>query len=230
MSTTAPPTARAPAAQATAYLSLLRLRLDHTGVRRDLKDLDGMHHKIMSLYDEHPDGRQGLGVLYRATADEPRGEAAVLIQSFAEPDWQRLDERQLAAAPQTRSMDPLLDRLEPGSAWRFEINANPVIAKNQGNNKRGTRVPIAGETNQLAWLRRQIGQHGIVLADAIVATSPIATLGWREKGQRPVKIVAVRFTGTLTIVEPEPARQLLLTGLGRGKAYGCGLLTLAPVV
>ncbi|MFD6434343.1 type I-E CRISPR-associated protein Cas6/Cse3/CasE [Streptomyces venezuelae] len=38
----------------------------------------------------------------------------------------------------------------------------------------------------------------------------------------------VRFDGTATIVAPDLLRTALQKGIGRGKAYGCGLLSIAP--
>jgi CRISPR system Cascade subunit CasE len=46
--------------------------------------------------------------------------------------------------------------------------------------------------------------------------------------QRQVKVVTVTFEGLLTITDPPALRRALIQGLGRGKAYGCGLMTLAP--
>ncbi|MGF1344509.1 type I-E CRISPR-associated protein Cas6/Cse3/CasE [Streptomyces flavovirens] len=45
----------------------------------------------------------------------------------------------------------------------------------------------------------------------------------------PVSLVTVTFDGRLEITDPELIRRTLRQGLGKAKAYGCGLLTLAPV-
>ncbi len=44
-----------------------------------------------------------------------------------------------------------------------------------------------------------------------------------------VTFVKATYEGILTVTHPELLRQTLERGLGRGRAYGCGLLTLAPV-
>ncbi|ATM24674.1 CRISPR-associated protein Cse3 (plasmid) [Streptomyces alboflavus] len=41
-------------------------------------------------------------------------------------------------------------------------------------------------------------------------------------------IRAVTYTGNLTVTDPHVLAQTLTHGLGPGKSYGCGLLTLAP--
>ncbi|WNB74750.1 type I-E CRISPR-associated protein Cas6/Cse3/CasE [Methylomonas koyamae] len=42
--------------------------------------------------------------------------------------------------------------------------------------------------------------------------------------KRQIKISTLDFTGELQITDPEKFRQTLFTGLGRAKAFGCGLL------
>jgi CRISPR system Cascade subunit CasE len=37
------------------------------------------------------------------------------------------------------------------------------------------------------------------------------------------------YDGILTVTDPALLRRALCHGVGRAKAYGCGLLTLAPV-
>lgn len=48
------------------------------------------------------------------------------------------------------------------------------------------------------------------------------------KGHRVVLSTAT-FGGALRVTDPEHARRTLLQGIGPGKAYGCGPLTLAPL-
>ena len=80
------------------------------------------------------------------------------------------------AAAETRSYDPLLQRVEPGSSWQFRL----------------TRVQ---------W------QH------------------FAKHGTRPVTLLAVTYEGVLQVTDPEQFRALLCQGMGRGKAYGLGLMT-----
>ncbi|WP_186779842.1 type I-E CRISPR-associated protein Cas6/Cse3/CasE [Streptomyces salinarius] len=54
----------------------------------------------------------------------------------------------------------------------------------------------------------------------------------RDSGSRrdkPVTFVTVTFEGRLEVTDPEALRRALTQGIGRARAYGCGLLTLAPL-
>ncbi|TDD69375.1 type I-E CRISPR-associated protein Cas6/Cse3/CasE, partial [Actinomadura rubrisoli] len=53
-------------------------------------------------------------------------------------------------------------------------------------------------------------------------------LRFAKSGQGRVTLVAVTFDGRLHITDPDAFRVTLTRGLGRAKAYGCGLMTLAP--
>ncbi|MDQ0994744.1 type I-E CRISPR-associated protein Cas6/Cse3/CasE [Streptomyces sp. V3I7] len=46
---------------------------------------------------------------------------------------------------------------------------------------------------------------------------------------KPVTVVTVTFDGRLEVTDPTALRRALTQGIGRARAYGCGLLTLAPI-
>lgn len=51
-----------------------------------------------------------------------------------------------------------------------------------------------------------------------------------QGGRRaPVSLVTVTFDGRLEVTDPQLLRCALTQGIGKAKAYGCGLLTLAPL-
>jgi CRISPR system Cascade subunit CasE len=51
-----------------------------------------------------------------------------------------------------------------------------------------------------------------------------------QGGRRPpVSLVTVTFDGRLEVTDPQLLRRALTQGIGKAKAYGCGLLTLAPL-
>lgn len=53
--------------------------------------------------------------------------------------------------------------------------------------------------------------------------------GKRSRQGKPVTVVTVTFDGRLEITDPDAMRRTLTQGIGRARAYGCGLLTLAPL-
>ena len=50
-----------------------------------------------------------------------------------------------------------------------------------------------------------------------------------EEGRDRVTINRTVYEGSLRVTDPESLRRALIAGIGRSKAYGCGLMTLARV-
>ncbi|MFF9147499.1 type I-E CRISPR-associated protein Cas6/Cse3/CasE [Streptomyces sp. NPDC014861] len=52
--------------------------------------------------------------------------------------------------------------------------------------------------------------------------------GTKTGGTTKVTVATATFEGTLRVTDPVALARTLITGIGHSKAYGCGLLTLAP--
>lgn len=53
--------------------------------------------------------------------------------------------------------------------------------------------------------------------------------GAQGSRRAPVSLVTVTFDGRLEVTDPQLLRRTLTQGIGKAKAYGCGLITLAPL-
>lgn len=107
----------------------------------------------------------------------------------------------------------------------------------------GKRVEIKGFDNQLAWLRRKAEAGGFRLDTVNVgdwdelpegapafATPERKVQGRRNTRSKPDKLTfaSVLFEGELVITDAERFRRVLADGIGSAKAYGFGLLSVAP--
>lgn len=236
------------------YLSRLLLNPRSRAVRRDLENCQALHRTIMSAFPELPgraDARAQLGVLYRLESGPVPG-PVLLVQSRAVPNWSRLPPDYLldtAGAPENpacKSIDDLYARLQPGATLLFRLCANPtrkIDTKSgpDGQRRNGRRVELVGEEGQLEWLRSKARQYGFELltvranpAVASAQASPGGKLtGTRRAedgapaGSRRMTFAMVRFDGLLRVVDAERFRTALRDGIGPGKAYGFGLLSIA---
>jgi len=66
-------------------------------------------------------------------------------------------------------------------------------------------------------------------ADASPTAAAVGRRGRGGEGRVHIRQVQTRFDGIAVVQNPALLRERIRTGIGRGKAYGCGLLTLAPV-
>ncbi|MDR1398088.1 MAG: type I-E CRISPR-associated protein Cas6/Cse3/CasE [Desulfarculales bacterium] len=158
----------------------------------------------------------------------------LLLLSRARPDFTSIIEK--LGYPQGRGeikdYSPLLDRLQRGQVWRFRLRANPVrysSSEKEKTSDRGKIFALSGVAQQKQWLAERAEKSGFLLApDAF----DIVHTEWKNfrktpTGKHEVKLRTVTFEGVLTISDLEVFKNSLLSGIGRAKAYGCGLMTIA---
>ncbi|MET7888757.1 type I-E CRISPR-associated protein Cas6/Cse3/CasE [Streptomyces avermitilis] len=109
--------------------------------------------------------------------------------------------------------DPHADRPHPRAAGALPHHRRP----------RGKITSLQGPGAQ-AWWQRQTTTAGLHL------TGPTETLRRPFLSpERPAPFCKfTQFDGTATITDPDLLATALSEGIGKGKAYGAGLLTLAP--
>lgn len=208
------------------YLSRLLLDPHSRQARRDLADAQELHRTLLSAFGRAPDGadaRAHFGVLHRTEIDSRKGEIAVLVLSRATPDWTRLPVGVLVDTPATKRVDEAYAGIQAGAGFRFRIVANPTKAAFV-RGERGTRRSITSDEERLAWLGRQFDRAGARVVSAV--PRPVQSVVLRHGG-KSVSLPAVRFDGLVEVTDPARFQAALAGGIGAGKAYGMGLLTIA---
>tara|TARA_R110001583_G_scaffold195343_1_gene372007 strand:- start:115 stop:720 length:606 start_codon:yes stop_codon:yes gene_type:complete len=181
-----------------------------------------LHRRLWQLFDTDADAeRDFLFRVEQANAVQ----ATVLMQSARPPSVDEKDAELLAKKPYTLS-------LSEGQRLRFLLVANPVktIRDEQGRvNVKGDvkscRVPLIREEAQREWLVRKFASIASVEELLIDNLLPVHFRKHREK--RAGKIQPVSFQGMLCVQQPESFIQLIKKGIGPGKAFGCGLVSIA---
>ena len=206
------------------YLSKLVLNGGNRLVQTELGNVHKLHQQIMHAFpDEHRDtSRHDWNILFR---QEPDSEV-VLVQSDLEPDWSNLPthylsdrvDLPLAVKPFALSADQVM----AGRILQFRLRANPSKRDNQTKKTIG----LFHSADQLAWLERQSGCCGFQLRGVDLIPSPNV---FGSKGSRtaPIRITTVLYQGILEVTEPKSFLNAVQRGIGRGKSYGCGLLSIA---
>jgi CRISPR system Cascade subunit CasE len=233
------------------YLSRIYLNPLRTGAQNLLRNPQRMHAAVLGGLSRQPVTER---VLWRLETSAHRASLLVLTQST--PSWEHLIEQAGWAAadePQAlvRSYQPLLDRAERGREYRFRLRANPVSATRTpqkpseaqrhrleaAERPRGVRVAHRTAAHQLQWLTDRVGKWGFSIPPT---TDGLPDVRLGERGRmvftksgatsgRRVVIQTATFDGRLRIEDPELAQASLLDGVGAARAYGCGLITLAPI-
>ena len=160
--------------------------------------------------------------------DSLNGKLYLLLLSEELPDLTGLCAQfGTGAAPETRRYEPLLERVTPGSCWQFRLTANPTRSKKDSadHTARGTLKPCYLEVEQEEWLWAQAAKHGFALREEEFTVTRVQWQHFAKHGTRPVTLLAVTYEGILQVTDAQQFRALLCQGMGRGKAYGLGLMT-----
>ncbi len=203
------------------------------------------------------DARARFGVLYRVESDARTGATVLLMQSVEQPEWTCLPAQYLAESgnaenPACKFIGERYAAIEALMRLRFRLRANPtrkIDTKTgaDGVRRNGKRVELRDEAGQLAWLERKGTQHGFRLrmVRTIDENKRTGKRGAQSKGDHKGKLLSspeesgeyarvprltfasVLFDGELIVTDAPLFQDALKSGIGTGKAYGFGLLSVA---
>lgn len=209
------------------WLARLILNRRSRDARHDLGDSAMMHARMAGMVD---------GLLAKPGPGEPRllyraDSHVVLVQSPVLPDWSRLpagyltdadeDDLSFHAAPPVKRIEAAVASLTRGSNVSFRLKTWP----NQMCEQHRTRQTITDPASIMAWLHHLGDRHGFEVPDARFRVE-----GWpRAWAGKPMALPSrvTLYEGQLRVRDPEALRRAVRCGVGRGRAFGLGLLTLA---
>jgi CRISPR system Cascade subunit CasE len=230
------------------YLTRFRINTARREGRELLGSPHRMHAAVAMSFSELP-ARDGSGprVLWRVDHNSA-AETLLFVVSPRRPDLTHLVEQAgwpTADGPgwQTYDYGGFLDRLTAGSTWAFRLTANPVHSIRRKEGEPTKRTAHLTPRHQKAWLLAQQDRAGFRTLDKpedkrLLPEGDEFQLVVRDKRdlrfaktaeRRTVQLTTVTYDGRLTVTDPDLVRRTLTQGLGKAKAYGCGLMTLAPV-
>lgn len=159
-------------------------------------------------------------ILFRV--EKKSNKLLVLVQSTLCPDWGFLIESKnyLLKNPLFKQFNyPLFKK---GNKYWFRLFANPT--KKVG----GKRVGMYNEEKQYEWLRRRAELVGFALVHVGISRKEEFTAKV-SKNSKIMTFYGVQFEGVLQIIDPEKFKMSLKNGIGSGKAFGFGLLSIAKL-
>jgi CRISPR system Cascade subunit CasE len=192
------------------------------------------------------------GFLFRIEPDRP---VRILVQSALKPDWDYAFQNApylLDGPPQEREFSPVFST---GMTYRFRL-VMLMVRRATNRNDSGERQKGAGsrkehqircllpddgsgtrkrDPHHTAW-RERLCQAGAVHGFKVDAdlsrlrVSPHTTLRMKPLGRgQPDSFNAALFDGSLTCTDSSLLQSAVANGIGRGKAFGMGLMSLAVV-
>lgn len=215
------------------FLTRLVLNGRSRQVQRDLANPWELHRTLMAAFPddagERPrDDNSSIGLLYRVELPDEGDRPMILVQSRIHPQWQSLPAGYLAGGAVNPALKEFVPSFSPGQMLVFRLHANPTTRLgHSAGERKGKRVGVRpAELEQ--WLQRKAEAAGLRVHSVNVANRGQQTGRVPVDGEkRTARWLGVRFDGACEVVDPDLLLHALESGIGSGKAFGFGLLSLA---
>jgi len=198
------------------YLSQLVVNVRSKSAHKDLADRYELHRTLMRAFPVDLPSDERL--LYRVEDQRPAQTVTLLVQSLYEPAWsnvERFHQRDyLCAEPLIREIRPDVPQ---GAVLPFRLQANPTVKRE------GKRHALYTDEALTNWLARKCTAHGFEID---LDRLHIVKLGKRFGKKRTQTWHAVQFDGVLQVTDRIRFHHTLINGIGSGKAFGFGLLSI----
>jgi len=223
-----------------------------------MTDCHRLHQTLMQLLPDGINTADGVGargqydLLYRV--DDDRANPQIIMQGSFKPDLYKLDKNDRSSEPYLQSSylgpgeiklikdgaEGYYSRLlQPGAILDFIIRANPTSAKKNPAKGRSIAVPLTRASDQLDWLCSRFAKAGLRVVDpdqveisqrVLRSHKGITLTTFLARGQVEVASRGKVYADGKEADVPsrESIERLLYLGLGKGRAFGCGLLSLLP--
>lgn len=206
------------------FLSKLTLNPRSRGVLHDLNDFYELHRTLLRAFSETASAESGL--LYRIDTDRRTGIPTVLVQSASSPDWSYLIsfDSYLLSPPENKEINLAF---KTGQLLHFRLRANPTrrLFKECDRSKKGAIKGLFKPEEQEQWLQRKGDTGGFQVISMTII--PEGKIIGKKEGET-LTLYAVKYEGVLRVTDKDKFSKTILDGIGRGKRFGFGLLSVAP--
>ncbi|MGF1656619.1 MAG: type I-E CRISPR-associated protein Cas6/Cse3/CasE [Verrucomicrobiales bacterium] len=204
-----------------AFLTQAQLGYEHA-FKAGFRDAYDWHQKVWEAFPS----RNGQPRKFLTRLDELDGAFRLLILSVEQP------ERPVWWPEQAWKTKAIAPTFWEHSRFRFSLVANPTVKVRSSRTgqllKNSRRVPIVKREALLGWLERKGQQNGFVFDPSETKTVPRPIQRFIKKGSAGAH-AATEFVGQLTVTDHEIFQQAAIQGVGPAKAFGFGMLCLAPI-
>jgi len=203
----------------TLYISALRL---DARACRHLKITDGysLHRVVYSLFND-------------VRSDEQKQHSAASGFQWADKGGDSLGRRLILLSdrpPVSPEMGELETRILPEgflkhSHYRFTVCLNPTLR----NKQTGKLTPVRGREAISAWFCSRAEKWGFRVEPQHIQVDSINVLRFTAGDKKTVTLQQATVSGRLTVTQAEHFQHAFTRGIGRGRAFGCGLLQITPL-
>ena len=206
------------------YMSRVKLDTALRETRSALASPQRMHAIVASCFDGVMERQRPLWRI-----DTLNDSIYLMIVSSVHPDFTNIASQitsQVDAEMLTKDYDRFLASISEGDNLRFRLTANPVHSVTSESSG-STRSKVYGHVtveHQKEWLKQRSEKNGFTLLSFDVVSRGERNF---KRQQATITLTIATYEGLIRISDADMLRRTLIYGIGRAKAYGCGLMTVA---
>ncbi|WP_272572170.1 MULTISPECIES: type I-E CRISPR-associated protein Cas6/Cse3/CasE [unclassified Providencia] len=195
-----------------------------------INDAYTLHKVVYSLYPdvrtaEEKRGSTPSGFLYADLGGDYKSRK-ILLLSNREPALYLKDDNGHGEYGVVQSKQVSPDFLTHKN-YRFNVIVNPT----QRNNKSRQIIPVKGRENIAEWFSSRAEKSwGFKVNHENLQIGNVNVLKFKGKEQHSVTLAQAQVQGTLEVINSDQFAQSFCQGIGRGRAFGCGLLQIVPII
>lgn len=194
------------------------------------------HQALWNLFDDNPDAKRDF--LYRQVIENGRIKYYVLSERLP------ADKSGMWFVDMPKPYSP---RLIEGQKLFFMLRVNPIITVTSSDGKKQRHDAVMHEKKRIGfqempkherppmqklvqecgiqWLLARSENNGFSFStDAVIADGYQQHQSRAKRQKADIRYSTLDFRGTLTVTDPKRFKTALLRGIGKSKAFGCGLL------
>jgi CRISPR system Cascade subunit CasE len=202
------------------------LHLDRAAVKAlKITDAYSLHRVVYSLFpdvrtDAEKHSHIQSGIVYADQGGDFHGRKVLIVSDRA--PMERVDGQygEVISKPITPSF------LEY-PRYRFKVQINPVRKDKQT----GKRIAVKGRANTAEWfIQRASKSWGFEVDTQHLQIDAIEILQFNDKSNRSITLGKAHIQGQLEVTDPVQFQNSFKNGIGKGRAFGCGLLQIVPIL
>lgn len=194
------------------------------------------HQALWQLFDSDPDASRDF--LYRQVIENGKIKYYVLSERMP------IDKSGMWLIDPPK---PYAPQLSEGQKLFFTLRANPIVTVTAANGKKQRHDVVMHEKKRIGfdklpadekpqlqdliqsscmqWLRTRSEPNGFDFEmEKLTVEAYQQHESFAKQQKHPVRYSTVDYQGILTVTDPEVFRKTLFSGIGKAKAFGCGLL------
>jgi len=202
------------------------LQLDRRALKAlKITDLYSLHRVVYSLFEDvrsvsEKSSSVPSGILWADQGGDFHGRRILLLSD--RPPASRVNQEFGEVACKPINSDFLCH-----NRYRFKVIINPTRRANASRKL----VPVKGRAQISQWFKdRAVNSWGFQVTEQDLQIDKMKVVQFTDKSGRQVTQAQVEVQGSLTVTDDAQFKRSFSAGIGRGRAFGCGLLQIVPLM